>query len=462
MDCYCIEMVGSLLLRWRLALPSSMKPLHQLLRAGALALCVLPFAVHAEAPAYKADISFGQGDIKSPLAISVDDKDAIFVLLRDGAVLSYDTAGKKTGSFKTGLKEVSTLTSGGGKIYVFNNRTEPKEIEYRGKKIKQMVPAGVGCTVFDTSGAKAGEWELPQAKNTTDAHLMGSELAVADYAGSAILVYDISGASPKPLRKITGGFRLCCGIFDFHPAGAGAVAAANLGAFKVQTFTGTKKSAEFGKRGDQLEDFTGCCNPVNIATLSDGTIVTVEKSPTRVKLFDKENKTARRVAGLGELVKGCSTIPVAVDSANVIYLLSDTKNCVVKCIPGEPDQPEPEPEPEEADADDIEAPAWATAMEEKVLPLMENEDWDKAREAATQLIKDHPDMDADNKAQIMLVVTVMPLIKKGDEAAALKAMDEVLAAYPDASLKDDADEIKDSIREMIAMQKADKEKEDKD
>jgi hypothetical protein len=286
---------------------------------------------------------------------------------------------------------------------------------------------------------------------------MGTELAVADYAGSAILVYDLSGDAPKPVRKIAGAFRLCCGIFDFYPARAGAVVAANLGAFKVQTFTGAKKTAEFGQRGDKPEDFTGCCNPVNVATLADGTIVTVEKSPTRVKTFDKENKTARRIAGLSELVKGCSTIPVAVDSANVIYLLSDTKNCVVKCVPGEPDQPEPEPEPEEEDGADFEAPAWAKAMEEKVAPLMENEEWDKAREAATQVIKDHPDMDADNKAQIMLVVTVMPLIKKGDEAAALKAMDEVLAAYPDASLKDDADEIKESIREMIATEKAGKE-----
>jgi hypothetical protein len=430
-----------------------MKPLHPLLRAGALALCVLPLAANAEAPAYKADISFGQGDIKSPLAISVDDKDAVFVLLRDGTVLCYDTAGKKTGSFNTGLKEVSTLTSGGGKVYVFNNRTELKEIEYRGRKIKQQVPGGVGCTVFDTSGAKARAFDLPQAKNATDAHLMGTELAVADYAGSAILVYDLSGDAPKPVRKIVGAFRLCCGIFDFHPAGAGAVVAANLGAFKVQTFTGAKKTAEFGKRGDKPEDFTGCCNPVNIATLADGTIVTVEKSPTRVKTFDKENKTAKRIAGLGELVKGCSTIPVAVDSANVIYLLSDTKNCVVKCVPGSPDQPEPEPEPEEDEAD-FEAPAWAKALEEKVVPLIEAEEWDKARAAAEELIKAHPDMDGDDKAQVMLVVTVMPLVYKGDEAGALKAVDAILAAYPDSSLKDDAGEIKDGIREAIAQRKA--------
>jgi hypothetical protein len=320
----------------------------------------------------------------------------------------------------------------------------------------------VGCTVFDTKGTKSGAFELPQAKNATDAHLMGTELAVADYAGSAILVYDLSGDAPKPVRKIAGAFRLCCGIFDFYPARAGAVVAANLGAFKVQTFTGAKKTAEFGQRGDKLEDFTGCCNPVNIATLADGTIVTVEKSPTRVKVFDKDHKTCRRVAGLGELVKGCSTIPVAVDSANVIYLLSDTKNCVVKCVPGAPDQPEPEPEPEPEAADEagLDAPAWVKTMEEKVMPLLENEEWDKAREAAAQIIKEQPEMEADNKAQIMLIVTVMPLIKKGDEAAALKAMDEVLAAYPEASLKDDADEIRDGIREAIATAKGGNEKQE--
>jgi hypothetical protein len=39
-------------------------------------------------------------------------------------------------------------------------------------------------------------------------------------------------------------------------------------------------------------------------------------------------------------------------------------------------------------------------------------------------------------------------------------MDEVLAAYPEASLKDDADEIRDGIREAIATAKGGNEKQE--
>ena len=40
--------------------------------------------------------------------------------------------------------------------------------------------------------------------------------------------------------------------------------------------------------------------------------------------------------GLAELVKGCSVIPVAVDSKGAVYLASRKKGCVVKCVPAAP------------------------------------------------------------------------------------------------------------------------------
>ncbi|MCX6865532.1 MAG: hypothetical protein NTV46_04820 [Verrucomicrobia bacterium] len=79
-----------------------------------------------------------------------------------------------------------------------------------------------------------------------------------------------------------------------------------------------------------------------MACLADGSIVTVEKSPTRVKIYDKEGKTEKPVTGLGELVEGCSTIPIAVDSMGALYLASATKNCIVKCVPGVADPAAPE------------------------------------------------------------------------------------------------------------------------
>jgi hypothetical protein len=218
---------------------------------------------------------------------------------------------------------------------LFNTLTTEKTVEFRGKKIQRRVPNGIGCKVYDPAGTKVSELKLPDVTSAADAHFIGDELAIGDLAKKQIVYYAITGSEGKVTRSITQGFRLCCGIFDFCPgADPDSLVVANLGAFKVQTYIGGEKSVEFGQRGSKPDEFHGCCNPVNVGTLADGSIVTVEKSPTRVKIYDKDGKTSSEVTGLTELVAGCSTIPIAVDSKGSLYLASRTKMCVVKCVPG--------------------------------------------------------------------------------------------------------------------------------
>lgn len=306
---------------------------------SAIALLSLSIPAFAAAPAYKADKSFGNEDMKSPpICVSIDSTDQLYVLLGDGTVLQYDTEGNKTGGFKADLKRPTTMTVTDGKIYLFTTLTEEKEMTFQGKKIKRLIPVGVGCSVFEPAGAKLGEVKLPEVSSARDAHFIGKELAVGDNNNGQIVFFELDGAEGKVTRKINKGFRLCCGIFDFCPGSEpDTLVAANLGAFKVQAFKGADKTGEFGQRGEKVQDFRGCCNPVNVAALGDGLLVTVEKDPTRVKIFDKDHKSCSVVSGLTELVKGCSTIPIAVDSKGTLYLASGTKRCVVKCVPGAPD-----------------------------------------------------------------------------------------------------------------------------
>ena len=301
-----------------------------------LAMLSLSSTVLADVPAYKMDKSFGKEDFKAPpICVSMDAADRLYVLLRDGTVTTYDADGKLAGSFKPDMKPApETMTVADGKIYLFNTSKTEQTREIQGKKYKIMEPSGIKCEVFDPAGAKQADLNLPGAMAATDAHFIGKQLAIGDFGKSQILFYQLSGNEGKITRKIDKDFRLCCGIFDFCPGtDPNTIVVANLGAFKVQTYVDGKKTAEFGARGEKEIEFTGCCNPVNVACLADGSIVTVEKSPTRVKVYDKTGKTEKVVSGLGELVSGCIKIPIAVDSKGALYLASSEKSCIVKCVP---------------------------------------------------------------------------------------------------------------------------------
>lgn len=302
-----------------------------------LATLLLSSGLVAAAPAYQVERAFGKEQMTSPpTAITVDGKDQVLVLLANGTVLTYDGAGKPVGSFKAEMKPSPTaMAVADGKVYLFSSETKTVTREFQGRKVAMMEPIGVKCAVFTGAGAKESEFTLPGVVSAADAHFIGGQLAVGDIRKSQVVFYQLNGAGATETRKIDKVFRLCCGIFDFCPTADGrSLVAANLGAFKVQTFTDGVKAAEFGARGEKLEEFTGCCNPVNVAALADGSLVTVEKSPTRVKVYDKDGKDPKVVEGLGELVEGCSTIPVAVDGKGALFLASRTKSCVVKCVAG--------------------------------------------------------------------------------------------------------------------------------
>jgi hypothetical protein len=76
----------------------------------------------------------------------------------------------------------------------------------------------------------------------------------------------------------------------------------------------------WGEPGNRPEAFCGCCNPVNIAAMPDGNIVTAEKGIVRVKLYDREG---RMLAYMGPeyFDPQSDGLDVAADSAGRILVL---------------------------------------------------------------------------------------------------------------------------------------------
>jgi hypothetical protein len=278
---------------------------------------------------YKVDGNFSKGVF---IQLAVDSNDALYALDSAGKITCFKSDGTVESSISTKVANAGAFAiTPDGTFLVFSDITEMKKVKSGARMVKVNIPVGVECTVFNASGQQQTTSKIDCLKSVKTARFTGGKLVVADLSARALVLID-----PETLKetgRIKDGLRLCCGIFDFCEAPDNTIAISNLGAFKVQQYSlDGKLIMEFGKRGRKLDDFQGCCNPVSAAYLPNGEILTVEKDPTRIKIYDSKGKNAHQIEGVDELVKGCSFIPSALDSKGTIYLASATKKCIVKCV----------------------------------------------------------------------------------------------------------------------------------
>ncbi len=285
--------------------------------------------IKAENVSYTLDKKFNGKNYKDVVYLGVFKNDNICALKKDGTVQILTPKGEFIKSFKTDLEgDPSVLAVGeDDKIYVLAGITEVSKRKFRGKEIEYNKLIGAICAVYSSKGELITTYKFRDAIFATGARVKGDDLIVADARQAKIVILNKANGE---LRSTIKGLRPCCGILDFSINDKNEVLVANLGAFRVQSydFSG-KQIVAFGQRGKAMDQFHGCCNPVSVAYLSNGAIVTVEKSPTRVKIYSKDG--AKQIFGIEELVKGCSYIPMIVDSKDNLFLASPEKG-MVKCI----------------------------------------------------------------------------------------------------------------------------------
>jgi len=298
-----------------------------------LALSVLSVSVFAT-PEYEAKKKMGKGKFKGSINYLAMGGDMVYALDGTGKVQAFsaDSCNLKD-RFDTGMENTTTLAvNDKGEIYVFATTTVIKEVTHNNRKRKIPESVGVTCKVFDAKGKELRTLKLDALKSAKAAKFVGDKLAVADLQQRALFILD--PATGEKTAEVKQGLRLCCGIFDFCVGPNDTIAISNLGAFQLQQYDlKGKKGKVFGKRGKELNDFHGCCNPVSAGYLVDGSIVTVEKSPSRIKIYDADGKNAKLIDGVEELVQGCSYIPVAIDGEGNIFLAASKKGYIVKCVP---------------------------------------------------------------------------------------------------------------------------------
>ncbi len=218
---------------------------------------------------------------------------------------------------------------GDGEVRVF----EPGGTRARGWKVVEnaecltvapdgrvLVGAGDRVYVYDASGRPAGSFRVGPSDHparVTAIKVHRDAVLVADAAGRVVRRLNADGGEVSVIgnQDKTNGFMLPNKWLDIDVDAGGVVYATDTGRHQVTSWTlDGAPVAKFGKFGMlNAEDFVGCCNPVNLALLPDGGLVTAEKVAARVKVFAADRQLLA-VIGPEHFDPNCVHIHVAVDS----------------------------------------------------------------------------------------------------------------------------------------------------
>ena len=158
--------------------------------------------------------------------------------------------------------------------------------------------------VFDSNGNRLSAWEVPGKRTwLTGLAVDANHLFAADAGNRVLLHFDRSGnlvgrIGEKNEERDIPGFVVPSPYFSvtIHPDGLLRVN--NPGRHRVEayTFEGDFEGA-WGKASGAVDGFCGCCNPIRVAPLPDGRMITCEKGLPRVKLYSATGEFESVVAG---------------------------------------------------------------------------------------------------------------------------------------------------------------------
>ncbi len=156
---------------------------------------------------------------------------------------------------------------------------------------------------------------------------LGQELWVADSGQRAVWRYDASGkllgkvGAPDPATGYPG-LLVPSPHLDLALTPTGNVLINNPGKLRVETWSPQGKlTGQFGKPGMGDDGFAGCCNPIAVAALPDGRVVTAEKGLVRVKVYRADGTFESVVATPPVLSRGVASLDLATTADGAILVL---------------------------------------------------------------------------------------------------------------------------------------------
>ena len=158
--------------------------------------------------------------------------------------------------------------------------------------------------VFEPRQKRWTPWESPGKRAwLTGLAVSEREVFVADAGNRVVLRYDKSGKllnriGEKNRERNVPGLIVPSPYLDVALGADGLLRVNNPGRHCIEAYT--KEGAlelSWGKPSAAIEGFCGCCNPIAVAMLSDGRLVTCEKGLPRVKVYSATGMFESVVAG---------------------------------------------------------------------------------------------------------------------------------------------------------------------
>lgn len=260
-------------------------------------------------------------------AIAIDKNNQIY-LLAEKKLLVYSPIGDLILSADIADNATSLAVAENGIIYI--GFKEHIELYFSmGKKLGKWV--NNNPTKQDNqNGAAEALSGLNQNSYITSLTLSDKYLFIADAGNKIVWKYNLKGevlgsiASEDSSKNIPQ-LIIPSPYFDTLRAKDNSIWVVNPGQHILENFTtdGTL-IRKWGESSPDVEGFCGCCNPTNIAMLSDGSFITSEKGYIRVKQYSLKGEFVGVVAGGEQFTEGTKGLDIAIDSNDKVFII-DTK-----------------------------------------------------------------------------------------------------------------------------------------
>jgi hypothetical protein len=194
------------------------------------------------------------------------------------------------------------LSPDGTVLSEFSTAQEVRCLTFSGDRLYAAFKDQV--VMFDRQGTQLALWDPAGGKAYFTGITAGAnDVFVADAGQRIIHRYDKSGKAlnrigTRDKERSVPGFIVPSPFFSVALGSDGLLRATNPGRHRVELYTpaGDLELA-WGKPGAAIENFCGCCNPIDLALLTDGRTVTFEKGIPRVKVYSATGEFESVVAG---------------------------------------------------------------------------------------------------------------------------------------------------------------------